>query len=142
MGVNVSWDNPERTVIRHTFEDPWTLEEHKTSLYEIQAMVASQNHTVHSIADLSKTKTAPGRLMLNTRVAESIRQSNSGLLFMVQAPGLVKSIVRASERFMPKVAANLTIVDTCEEAYAIIRAHEQAQGGARPPKPDDVPHGA
>ncbi|MEL6272399.1 MAG: hypothetical protein AAGK74_02210 [Chloroflexota bacterium] len=131
MSVKVSWMNPEQSIILQKFEDPWTVEEHRKSLYRIGEMVAHQAHTVHSIADMTESQFAPGKLMVSTRVAENIVQPNTGLLFIVRPSPVITSVVAAARRFMPRVESRLRFVDTVAEACEIIAAHEQNQYTSR-----------
>ncbi|MEM6281182.1 MAG: hypothetical protein AAF787_03235 [Chloroflexota bacterium] len=126
MGINVTWGNPQKTVILQRFKDPWTVEEHRASLLKIGEMVASQPHTVHAIADMTESGFAPARMMVSTRVAESVMQPNSGLLFIVQPTPVIKSIVTAARRFMPRVNSQLQVVATIDEARTIIEQYKPA----------------
>jgi hypothetical protein len=63
MGVTVSWDNDEKTIIQYEFSDPWTWEEFRAALDADDNLFASVDHIVHLIFNMMEIRSAPANLL-------------------------------------------------------------------------------
>jgi hypothetical protein len=120
MGVQVLWDNDEKTIACYEFVDPWTWEEFHQAVTEIHTMVRSVTNKVDYIADMSRSRIAPGNALLHIRHAIQDAPPNSGLLVVVGGSAFAGAILKVVSRFTRYVQAAATL----KEAHSIIEKRQ------------------
>lgn len=126
MSVTPIWDNEEKTIIRHVFQDRWTIGDIWQSAGEAWHMMRTVEHRVHAILDLRAGNMYPsGVLSLSNRIL-SQRPSNAGSIVLVGSGGLVRMLVSAFRKTYARLhpTVGIHVVDTLEEAYAIINTYQ------------------
>lgn len=63
MGIQVKWNDKNKTVIETTFEDPWTLEEFMNARKKWHRMIKSVDYHVPIMFNMSKTYEPPTGFM-------------------------------------------------------------------------------
>lgn len=63
MSINIVWANSEQTAIHIAFAPGWTWEHLKSAIQRADSMIASVEHTVHLLIDLSSAGGIPGDFM-------------------------------------------------------------------------------
>lgn len=85
--IQVSWDNPDRTVLRQHFDGRWTLADYDESIRELWAMANEVSHTVHFISDSQHNVAHVSALILeHFRWALDTMPKNIGLIVVVDDP--------------------------------------------------------
>jgi hypothetical protein len=59
MTINISWHNPQQTILYHTYKGEWSLEDFNQSFNEMSAFCDSVNHSVHNIIDVTESRLLP-----------------------------------------------------------------------------------
>ena len=120
MGIQVHWDNDEKTIACYEFSDPWTWEQFHEAVAKIHTMVRSVTNKVDYIADMSRSHIAPGNALLHIRHAIQEAPPNSGLLVVVGGSAFAGAILKVVSRFTHYVQAAATV----KEAHSIIEKRQ------------------
>jgi hypothetical protein len=126
MPIKVSWDNPQKSVIRAVYDQVWTLEDYHAMIDEMHKMVISVENTVHFISDFTHSRSSPSKLLSTGRHVENTMTPNSGINVIINASGFLKAMAQVSMRLFLK-DVQIYFADSLEEAYKIIEQHEQAK---------------
>ena len=121
MGVQVLWDNDEKTIACYNFSDPWTWDEFHQAVTEMHKMVGSVTNKVDFIADMTKSHIAPGNALFHIRRAIQDAPGNSGLLVVVGGSAFVGAILKVVSRLTRYVQVAATVKD----ARSIIGERQQ-----------------
>ena len=125
MPIEVSWGNPQKTVVYTVFGETWTLEENHQMIDDMYKLTTSVTHTVHIIMDFTHSKTSPAKLLSAGRHIEKRSVPNSGISVFVKANSFLKAIAQVMMKMFMK-DVKLYFADSLEEAYQIIEQRGQA----------------
>lgn len=119
MGIQVLWDNPEKTIIRYDFSDPWTWDEFYQVRVEGNNMAESVSHPVVALINLQgQVSLASGALVQGKRIART-KPENISMQVIVSTNGLIKSLFPVFARLNPNLANSYRVVPTLEAARAL-----------------------
>lgn len=127
MPVHVEWDNPEHTVIREDFIDPWTWEDYLVAASQDDEFIDSVDHTVHLMLNLTQTKSIPPNPFGYLQSVGADLSPNLGLILIVGGSMWAETIVNLFYKLYGSRSEGLMgvySVDTREEAYELIADHE------------------
>ncbi len=135
MPITVDWDDAEQTIIRYTFQSPWTWDEYQAAIDRAWELARSVDHPTDTITDMSHSRLMPDNLFRNIKqsvveIPDSTRTVVliGGGMFVSIALGVLRRVYRSNmEKFF--------IAGTLDEARALIRQRrgETDQGpGTRP----------
>ena len=116
----MDWDNPERTVIRVTFEGVWGTDDIYRMINKGVSMLESVDHPVDSIFDFSQSTFSPKNLLSTAETMENALKENHRLAIIVKANVYIRSILKVARIFAPKSLANMHFVDNIDQAYDFI----------------------
>ena len=125
MPIEVSWGNPQKTVVYTVFGETWTLEENHQMIDDMYKLTTSVTHTVHIVMDFTYSKTSPAKLLSAGRHIEKRAVPNSGISVFVKANSFLKAIAQVIMKMFMK-DTKLYFADSLEEAYQIIEERGQA----------------
>jgi len=120
MGIEVRWVDTQQTAMIYNFLDPWTWQDYYTTTTQGRTMLASVNHKVIILINLSETRSIPPGALSHLRRAVSHSHPNRGLVILIGLRSFVQAVANLMNRIYPKIAAQVRFVTTLEEAYAII----------------------
>ncbi len=130
MGINITWDNPQQTVILVQYQRPWDWSQFSAALGELKNLLDSVHHTVDIIFDIRDAGFPPQGAVQRFKQASELNHPNGGLLIYV-APNLlaqfVKSIVRIIEAAFGRFEADFLFVSTPEQARDMIAQRRGTQ---------------
>lgn len=126
MGIRVSWDNDERTIVRQTYEGQWTISDFYNCVDESARLLHSVDGPVDLIVDMRDCTPPPNGIIRGYRYADSKVPDNQRLLIVVQASDIQKVYDRVVDSITLRIGRNRVSVETMDEAYAVI-AQQQAQ---------------
>ena len=119
MGIQVLWDNPEKTIIRYDFSDSWTWDEFYQVRVEGNNMAESVSHPVVALINLQgQVSLASGALVQGKRIART-KPENISMQVIVSTNGLIKSLFPVFTRLNPNLANSYRVVPTLEAARAL-----------------------
>lgn len=127
MGIQVLWDNPEKTIIRYDFSDPWTWDEFYQIRVEGNNMAESVSHPVVVLVNLQgQVSLASGALVQGKKIAKT-KPENISMQVIVSTNGLIKSLFPVFARLNPHLANSYRVVPTLEAARALAVELQHAQ---------------
>lgn len=127
MGIQLQWDNPERTIIRYDFDSHWTSEDFFNAIAADDPMIASVDHPVHLIFDMSNSDTVPVIQLTRLRQIANSVQDNSGMIVLVGANMWINALADIFQKVYATRLDNfkgLFHTVTLEDARTIIAGHE------------------
>lgn len=116
----MDWDNPQRTVIRVTFEGQWDTDDLYRLVNKGNSMIESVDHIVDSIFDFTRSISSPTSALSTLGRMESTHSEKERLVIIVKASSYIKALCNIARRLAPKTFANLIFVDTINDAYKVI----------------------
>lgn len=129
MPITVQWDNPEKTIIRVTFDGRWTHREFTTAVQQRRQLMESVTHHVDVIVDMSGGQFIPTRMITTLVNLNRHIPANRRLLIYVRASRLFRVIVSTVVRIVPRAGQNVLFVDSISDAKAIIAKYDRAPNG-------------
>ena len=124
MTVQASWDNEDQTIIRTNFVGAWTWGEAHEAADTMNAMMASVDHTVNLIVDVTHSSRVPQFALKEIRAMLLKRSPNADLTVIVGANSVAASLwTTIAQTYGWLFHNSYTFVDTLEEARAHLAAH-------------------
>lgn len=93
MGITVSWDNPEMTIIRYDFEGRWTWGEFYAATSKAGALRNNIEHEVHVIGNFEDSENPPTGAVLHVRRALQISPKNVGTIIIAGGGAFINGLV-------------------------------------------------
>jgi hypothetical protein len=124
MGVDLIWDNEERTILRYIFDNRWTWDEiARATLESHTALDAVPHNRVAIIFEAPPDIIVPSDTLVNARRAlTSSHRKASPLVFVLVNP-LARMIVNTLAHISGSVGAQMYVVDSLAEARRVIATH-------------------
>jgi hypothetical protein len=127
MGIEVSWDNEERTIIRHTYQGEWTWDETRAAIKTAEAMLGEVSHRVDVIVDMKAASRLPANPTSIFREAVSfVQHPDVGMIVMISNSLLIQTFANILATVYPKAGEKIVLVSSEEEAYARLADHRRA----------------
>lgn len=126
MGIRVSWDNDEKTIVRHSYNGHWTISDFYNCVDDSARLLHSVDHPVDLIIDMGDCAPPPNGILRGYRYADSKVPDNQRLVIVVQASDIQRVYDHVADNITVRAGRNRVSVDTMEEAYDVI-AQYQAQ---------------
>lgn len=123
MPVAMDWDSPERTVIRVTFMDNWSVDDVHRMLTKRNSMMECVHHQVHQILDLTASTASPNNLLSVIGRIELPTEQKGSLVLIVNASSYIKSVAGIMQKMAPHVFKGVHFMNSVEDAYAEIAHH-------------------
>jgi hypothetical protein len=116
LGIHAVWDNPEKTVILQSFDDPWDWDDVIAAQYEINSLLDTVTYKVHLISDMKKTPRIPGNYFEEMSKLVDNVHPNVGLSITVTANPLLKEMFYIFTAKRGGVDFEYRFMNTVEEA--------------------------
>ncbi len=121
MPVSMDWDNPEKTIIRVTFEGVWDVSDIQRMITKGVSMLESVDHKVDSIFDFTHSHFSPRNLISTLDRMESTHHRNERLVVIVNANVYIRSMAKVGQALAPKTFAHMHFANGLNQAYAIVQ---------------------
>ncbi len=125
MPIHHEWDNPERTIIRISYEGRWSWDEYFASARQVYVEIAEQPHRVDVIADM-RTSSLPvgGSALSSASAALRNRPANNGLLVIV-TNHFIKVMLDIFKQMNTEMRTMMFGAKSLDEAYQIIEKQQE-----------------
>jgi hypothetical protein len=123
LGISVEWGDEARTIVFWGFNGVWTWADFSVAQEKATRMVEMVDHTVAVIADMKHSPVLPANALSLYRSVVHRSAENTGLIVLVGASRLVKTMVQVFLRINPRndlPGTNFAFADTVDEAHALI----------------------
>jgi hypothetical protein len=122
MGIVVSWDNNDKTIIQVSFEDDgWNWEDFYDIDRQVQAMLAEVNHSVSYLADVKQLNLLPkGLSLLRARKVLHLRNPRSDITVIAGASPFIRRTVELIFKIYGGTNQRTFFVSTMADGRALI----------------------
>jgi hypothetical protein len=131
MTVRAAWDNPQKTIMRWTFEGAWTWDEYYKLRVSTNQQIAAEQHTVDLIVDLSTSKALPSGILTHGKNAVSVTPKNIGITVLVGANPVLNAFYKMFSSLYGTLIRSkkldMVMVTTLDAAYKLLK--EQGASG-------------
>ncbi len=121
MGIEVRWDDSERTLIRIDLLGRWTWDEFYTALDGIKPMVMSVSSTVHMIAVLENPFHVPANPLFHINNFLRSAPANLGVTYIVGANKYAEPFLPIASRFYPHIVDKVQFAATTDVAKMLLK---------------------
>lgn len=127
MPIFIRWDDPDKTIIRQTYDGNWDVSDMHKTFDEIQQMRAEVNHPINIIADMSYSRLASGNVLTVLSRAERIFLTEVNIAVVIGANSYLKALTNIATRLAPKALGRMHFANNVEEAYTIIERYSKVE---------------
>jgi hypothetical protein len=120
MGVNVSWDDPDQTILLFKFTAPWTMHDYAAAGDQEWIMLDSVGHRVDIILDLRCLDSLPSDMARCIWNAAAHVHLNRALLILVGEPHITQPFASVLRDVYPRSDGDIIQVESTYDARAII----------------------
>jgi hypothetical protein len=120
MPVSLEWFNADKTILLETFTGHWTLQDFCSLADQAADTLATVEHTVHLIVDLSNSAALAAPLTSGMRYALRKLPPNQGIIVFVGVDTFVQVAIGIMSKLSPRMVDILYIARTLQQAEAII----------------------
>ncbi|MBZ0291919.1 MAG: hypothetical protein K8L99_05055 [Anaerolineae bacterium] len=93
MSIEVSWANPEKTVIVYAYEGRWSMEQFNNSYQQARKLMDTVQHPVDFIIDVRNSSLLPSGILSRGRNVVTTPHPNEGRTAIVGANTFVRSML-------------------------------------------------
>ena len=120
MGIELTWDNEEKTILCHAYKGAWTVRDLYGAIDESRRLLLEVGHPVDLIIDMRESGNPPPGLMPAYRYADKKVPENQRLVVMVEVGKVMLAFNSMIGEVAPLTARNRYTVNTMEEAHTLI----------------------
>jgi hypothetical protein len=125
MGISVTWDDEEHSVIRFDYQGAWTWNELYDAVRESHLLLDTVNHTVDSIIDLEHSSLLPEHALSRAQNVVKMAHPNQGMTIVVGANTLVRTLLDIYKRIYIKNTPPVLMARSLPEAREAIQRQRQ-----------------
>jgi hypothetical protein len=127
MSISLRWENRNKTVLRMTFWNQWTVEDYRHKACEAILMIKSQAHMVDILIDLRTGSYIPkGDSISGFRMMMDKLPANSGIIVYLNDNLVQYRLFKLQVQFYQSLRRwsqqSLYMVQTLAEAYQLIES--------------------
>jgi hypothetical protein len=127
MSVTVSWDNPEKTVIRYDLRGAWTWQEFHLAMDEGVVMRTSVSHVVDVIANLEQSAGIPPNTLSQLRRLYKVKLDNRGMVVLAGGSAFVAALVKIFQSLHLRARREAAVAPSVERARALLRERQRGR---------------
>ena len=120
MSITVTWDNPERTVLRYEFTGVWQWDEFNKALDQAEKMLASVGHIVDVIADFQASGCVPTETLARLAYVAGSRPVNLGANVLVGSQVFNTTTFTVFGNYFGDVARSYQMAHSLDRARALL----------------------
>ena len=128
MPVKATWEDEEKTIIRHTYSGEWDWDEFNASVSKIETMLDGIDYKVDFIAYLEDLALPKDALANYPKIAQAapFTHLNADLLVVVTGAGrFAEAMAGVFGKVFKQSGGKFRIVPTLEEAYEAIAERQR-----------------
>ncbi len=120
MGITVSWDNEQQSIIRYEAKGRWDWIDFDRAVERAFTMTEQLEHTVDALFDLRKSAELPNGAVIHFRRWISVLPANRGSIVVVSNRESAHILVDMLRRIDRKAATRLVITDSIDAARKML----------------------
>jgi hypothetical protein len=127
MPITVTWDNPEQTIIRLTFEGRWTWDEHRATANHISDLLRDVNAPVDLIVDFHSCHVPDNAIRYTESGTAFFWHPQARLTVLVGVQGFIRTLLMLFIQTYPQWAHQFLFAGTIEHAYEVLARQQMAR---------------
>jgi hypothetical protein len=120
MGVQVQWDNIDKTIIRYDFKGIWTWNDFYAAHKQAQELGATVPHHIDLILDMRAVSRLPGNALLHIKQYADKQPRNVGLAICITSDHFVQTIYSMDTPAHHRTEQSFRFAASLDEAYRLI----------------------
>jgi hypothetical protein len=120
MYINVTWDDPDQTILIYRFADSWSAEDYTAAATTEWQLMDSVGHRVDTIIDLQKLYTLPDDLVALVWNSTAHSHLHRGLLILLGKRSITEPFAEALTSLYPETVTDIMQVPTLNAARLAI----------------------
>lgn len=128
MKIEPTWDNEQKTIIRHIFQRGWGWTDFHQALEEASRMMNTVDHRVDVILDFRDASIIPSGAITQVKKAYSNpKHPNVGTTVVVGANSFMQALVQVGTKLSPGTLQNWDVMfaNTLDEAYSQLAKNDK-----------------
>lgn len=124
MKIQPTWDNDEKTIIRHIFERGWGWTDFHQALEQASTMMGTVNHRVDVLLDFRAASMIPNGAITQVKTAyTNPKPPNVGATVVVGANSFMQALVSVGTRLAPGTLQDWDVrfANSLDEAYQTLK---------------------
>jgi hypothetical protein len=126
MAIRVQWDNPDKTILRFTYDREWAWDEVYSALEEKRRLLGTVQHPVDTLVDMRAVVTIPVGALIHARRLAEQANGNERVTLVVGANPFILSLVDLVRNLHPAFIKNYRFVSTLNDAYTLLNHQRSA----------------
>jgi hypothetical protein len=127
MGINVAWDNEEKSICRVEFDGSFTWTEYDEAIDRLWNAIRAVDHKVDVIATMTPGTSLPKGLPLShLQRAAQTQPENADLVVMVDYSPFVKAFIKMLARLNVNAAKSARFAPSVTEAHVLLAQEHKA----------------
>ena len=124
MGIQVNWDNDEKTVLCHVYDGVWTVTDFYVAVDKSRQLLLSVGHPVDLIIDMRTAAKPPLAVLPAYQYADRQAPANQRRVILVKTGKVMKAFNRVAGRIAPKAFGNRYLMDDLEQARRLLSQYQ------------------
>ena len=120
MGIEVVWDNEEKTIIRYDYGSAWTWEDYWAASQSAREMLKTVAYEVDIIANFEAGMRPPLSAISHFKQSLDTTPENLGVVVVAGRDDLLKALVSIFNKIYDQFRLTVLIASSLDEARAIL----------------------
>lgn len=120
MGIEIVWDNDEKTILRYIFDTHWTWDDFYTAKAEAYRQIDTVPHKVGVIFDAPEKITLPANMITHSKSAVSKTHDNTAIVVVVVTNLYLRTMLTLVMKLSKKAAETMRLVSSLDEARTLV----------------------
>lgn len=125
MTIIPEWDNDEKTIIRISYPEQWSWEDHQAFRVIMAQMLDEVDHKVDIISDLRQTVTIPSGALRMVRQIYLQPNPKIGVTMVVGINPMIRALYKSFTLLYPPAKNVYMLADSLDDAYSKIAQIQQ-----------------
>ncbi len=131
MKIQPTWDNPEKTILRHVFERGWGWTDFHQALEQASVMMDEVDHRVDIVFDFRDASLIPSGAITQVKKAYSNpKHKNAGTTVVIGASSFMQALVSVGTKLTTTAnqSWDVKFAMTLDEAHNILKVSTSGTG--------------
>ena len=125
MGIQLVWEDVDKTILRHIYEGAWTVQDLIGAVNGSRDFLLEAKYPVDLIIDMRGANGPPPGVISAYKYAERQVPDNQRLVVMVNPNLYMKTFNRVVGKIAPRIAENRSVVQSMEDAFDLISEYRR-----------------
>jgi len=120
MGIELAWQDEEKTILCHTYDGAWTVQNFYDAVDTSRAWLIEVEHPVDLIIDMRTADGPPPKITSAYQYADRKVPDNQRLIVMVDPTEVMKAFNNVVGKIAPRASQYRYVVESMDDAIQLI----------------------